>query len=146
MNENKLDRNIRKYLLKGNLSNEIPHELIDGLVYYLKLFIMKGFELNAIKEVSSIGQVISNEFNSNKIKGEVESGKLKSNSLSSKYEMNESYIDLLQIELVSGNVYVVAFNSPGDYWGTFSGILWIQELEKKLILDNFPNARIDFLI
>lgn len=137
-------KDIKRFLLKGNLNKEIPDDLMDGLIRYVDLFLKEGFALTQIVEISSIGQIIANESVLEKIKEELISGTFQGGYSTDSFDIKENYIDLLQITLANEESYALAYNSPGDYWGTFTGIIWILKLKERLRVSEIPNTHIDF--
>lgn len=135
---------IKQYLLKGRLNKEIPIELIDGLAYYVKLFIKEGFILTQIREIASIGQIVADKNMLDKIRIELSSGTFKGGYYTDTFDIKENYINFLQFTLDNGESYAVAYNSPGDYWGTYVGILWMLKLDKRLEIGVLPNTHFDF--
>lgn len=137
-------KTIKQYLVKGKLNKETPIDLIEGLAYYIKLFLKEGFTLTQIKEVASVGQIVADKAILDKIKNELISGTFKGGYYTDNFDIKENYIDFLQFTLDNGESYAVAYNSPGDYLGTYVGILWILKLDKRLEIGMLPNTHLDF--
>jgi hypothetical protein len=116
----KASANIKQYLLEGNLNKEIPDDLMDGLILYIDLFLKEGFSLTQIKEVSTIGQILSDQSVLERVKSELQNCTFQGGYSTKNFDIEESYIDLMQITMVDNKSYAVAYNSPVEYLGTFT--------------------------
>lgn len=141
----KASANIKQYMLEGNLNKEIPVDLMNGLILYIDLFLKEGFSLTQIKEVSTIGQILADQSVLERVKSELQNCTFQGGYSTKNFDIEESYIDLMQITMVDNKSYAVAYNSPAEYLGTFTGIIWVLELKKRLKVGEIPNTHIDFI-
>lgn len=119
-------------------------QFIGGLVTFVDFFLKEGFQLSEIQEISTIGQIVANVHKLDQIKEDLIQESFKGAFDPGYFDINENYIDFMQVSLRNGESYAIAYNSPADYFNTFVGILWVIKLKNKLNIEEIPYAFVDF--
>jgi hypothetical protein len=140
------EKEILDYFQNGWFSDEISKDkiLLPGFVYHIKSLEKSGFDYKKIVEIGILAQIDSNLESLEKVKKELLEGKFHEGLDSGEFDVLKDYINLSQIVLENGEVYVVAESSPADYIGTFVGTLWKVKLPNRISVGEVPKTSLVF--
>lgn len=137
------EESIKEYFKKGWLHESLNDpKLFLGFLNQIEELETAGFNYQDIQEIASLGQIEFDEGLFESIKQSLIKGTFKGGCDPQKFDIGKDYINLDQLVLQSGDVYVTASSSPAEYWGTQVGIIWKQRLDKPVDIESTPKCSI----
>ncbi len=130
-------KNMAEYFKIGWLSETFQKDkaLYQAFVKHIISLKKLGIEFTQISKIILLGQIEEDTFKMVSIKEELMHNHFNGNFNSEVFDPTKNYINLEQLSLRNGDVFVIAEYSPSDYFNSIKpGFLWKIKLSKELKL------------